>query len=356
MAGQSITPGRKITYLDLINDCNRVKDEGEDVTGLNPISNEPYTEETELVRFIARNARGQYRIYGYLPLEVVAHLPWEEWDFQMVDLDGDPVDREFAGADIVVLKEVESSDSMADLLISPLSHSEFVSAFPILGMCQETPGHHLPLLGGPPDIGIPKYLTHLYGAAQHQVHIVLWSTGENGDAEIWARKRTGTGIYDGVFESAVVGEIRHGDDEEVTVERMWADGVFHNPDPDTHMSILPQVSYFTIGAEEAGHLKGLVDAAIVSCYSAFSPMDWLLKENDVGDCEKYSVEDIQSQLLSGQWTPGGALSMLRFLTSHNFMTQQDTPDYNSIVSELWRKLPHHRVEECAPDRSENLHD
>lgn len=102
------------------------------------------------------------------------------------------------------------------------------------------------------------------------------------------------------------------------------------------------ISYCTVGGEEAGELKGLVDAAIISCYSYEAPEDWEPIRGH-GEVSARQGPAVKKEISEGSYTPPSTLSMLRFLTSwrdEGGITEKDTSRYGEIVEKLYRQLPH----------------
>lgn len=146
--------------------------------------------------------------------------------------------------------------------------------------------------------------------------------------------------------------IEHGEDEEVALDRLVGRRAQHKTFKWEFPVPGEQVSYFTIGGEEAGQLAGLVDARIISCYSHQVPRNWRPRGKAAETCRMYGIEDVIRQLDLGQWAPGNALSILSWLISSGLTTLSPYMRFPHFK----RKLPHWRAMDCAPDRSESAND
>lgn len=333
-------------YLKIIDNCNRVVDSDEEDERPESGRPERRVAESKLVKFLARDAGGEYRTFGYLTQKTMGDIHWGYFDFETVPQD--------EGNGIYALKEVGKQLSMSGRFLMPTTSRSCQKAFPLLSMCRPNPAPFLPLLGGPPEVRVPRYVLYFLGAARHEVHLTVYNRhiGNRG-VQIWVRKRAGTGIYPGAFEQVLSGTVEHGEDEEVALDRLVGDHKrddsfrWRGPRPQK------QVSYLTVGGEEAGQLAGVVDAGIVSSYSHKVHPDWVPNGAGTGLCRTYTPEDVTGQLLRGEWTPGSALSVLRWLVSRRYLGWLDSRGYNELSIWLYRELPHWRAMECAPDRSKS---
>ena len=156
-----------------------------------------------------------------------------------------------------------------------------------------------------------------------------------------------------LFEQARTTTIEQGEDEEVALERLYGSRSFHESLKRGRPDKYKQVSYFTVGGREAGELWGVADASIISCYPYEVPLSWSPKGKDAGLYRKYTLNEVKEQLLRGVWTPGSALSMMRWLIANKSLGLMDTTE---LETRLYRKLPHFRAMDACPDRSETAFD
>lgn len=350
-------------YLALIKNCNRIVDSVKDLdsdTKADSIEKEdedqvpqgPKVAEPNLAKFLARDAGGQYQTFGYFTqdtLKALAGLPWIDHGFEIVDNKD--------GHGICAVKEVGLQRFMNGRLLAPITCETSLLAFAFLQLCLPNPAPYVPLLGGPSEVRVPTHVSYLLGAARHEIHMTIY-TRQNPHAGlwIWVKKRGGTDIYPGAFEHAYTTTIEQGEDEEMALERLYGDRDCYRRLQDGGMGIYKQVSYFTIGGQEAGRLLGVADAGIISCYSAKVDIpSWSPKRNS-GVCQKYTLDEVKEQLLRGEWTPGSALSMKRWLIERRYLGLLRPQDYTELETRLYRQLPHWRAMDVCPDRSKSVLD
>ena len=193
-------------YLALIDKCNLVVDSEEDIdddvdtSGIKGEEEEQAPQrskvaEPNLVKFLARDAKDQYQTFGYFTqdtLKALAGLHWIHHGYEIINRKD--------GHGIYAVKEVGVQRFMNGRLLVPITCETFLQAFPFLQLCLPDPAPYVPLLGGPPEVRVPKYVSYLLGAARHEIHVTVYTQkNRHGGFWIWVKKRGGTVIYPGAF-------------------------------------------------------------------------------------------------------------------------------------------------------------
>lgn len=94
------------------------------------------------------------------------------------------------------------------------------------------------------------------------------------------------------------------------------------------------MSYCTIRGEDAGHLKGLVEAGLGVCLSVkLSEVPLSRRAND----EAGTHHGVKDSLLGGRWKPCSALAMVRFLMDMRLANEENGPDLGEIYRLLFRR-------------------
>ena len=373
------------TYLELVQDCNRVVWNGVD-TDMNKSSVEnrlvAINELTKILLYDHANPDPkELRVFGYVTKEIREKIKFleDKFCFTTVQKDkrlDDSPDRNDPDASIYGYRIGDHASinmTLYYMIASKFLPKEFNFLWRHRERLVKEPGRaqpeskrypHLPMLGGPAEgdrsgvqVRVPWYLTYLLGTVRHEVHLTIYTMNEakNSPEFIWVRTRAKkhphttakSNIYPGKYEQIVVRPVFFNKDLTQTLEQ----GINSHPyvmNNRDKIRLHDPVSYFTIAGKEGGEVTGMVNSAIVSCHSFETHKTWQQSEDLA--CQKYTIKQVKEQLLAGEWEPGSALAMLRFFVDKDIITYEEE-GYEEMVQNLGRQLPHWNAMESVPGAS-----
>ena len=340
------------SYLDLVKACNRVVDNDTPTKHRKPVSSGRAVAERELTKFALRNKKKEAQIFGYLTPGAVDTLPWDRSGVMRLMGDaapekGDALTYGFQADGNVPWLNAQLT-RMALKSPAVRQNFPFVSAW---GNGSGLPGDYLPVIGAP-DVKMPECLAPIFGIVHRKVNIVAYTQTPN-DVLIWVHSRPASALhYPSKLDNVSSGFVLHGETRSDTIDRLVLDEMDGGRGLNYKLTWHKPVAYFTIRGADAGELEGLAEAGIEACRSFKASEEWVpraVEENDdVGEFALYTVEEVKDSLLDGEWKPGSALAMLRFLIDKGLITEEEEPELEEICQMMLRRLPHYMPKGTFP--------
>lgn len=211
--------------------------------------------------------------------------------------------------------------------------------FPRLG---KKTSEKFPIVGARFEIGIERSAFSLFGIIGRGAHMTVYVRTEEG-LKFWIPRRSKSkSTYPGMLDQAVAGGVAMGETPLECIAReaeeeaaLSADMVRENA------AAAGTVSWFNVSDEKAGGEVGLMNPGVLYVYDLEVRQDVLFEpiEGDIDAFTLMGVNEVQSALRRGEFKPSCAMVMLDFLIRHGYITAENEPDYQEIVSRLHRRLP-----------------
>lgn len=200
-----------------------------------------------------------------------------------------------------------------------------------------------PIVGARFDIGIERSAFSLFGIIGRGAHMTVYVRTPQDGIKFWIPRRSASkSTYPGMLDQAVAGGVARGETPLECVVREAEEEAALSSDMVQNQAVAAgTVSWFNVSDEKAGGEVGLMNPGVLYVYDLEVGQDVMFKPVE-GDIEAFTlmgVQQVQFALRQGEFKPSCAMVMLDFLIRHGFITAENEPDYQEIVSRLHRRLP-----------------
>lgn len=270
--------------------------------------------------------------HGFLTDEVVARMPWG-LAFRVSAL---------PRKEIHLLKNDAAPDwqrTCNEAIQELIDRAREQNVFSRLG---KKTAEQFPIVGARFDIGIERSAFSLFGIIGRGAHMTVYVRTPEG-LKFWIPRRSASkSTYPGMLDQAVAGGVARGETPlECIVREAEEEAALSSELVRNQAVAAGTVSWFNVSDEKAGGEVGLMNPGVLYVYDLEVGQDVVFQpvEGDIQDFSLMDVDEVQCALRRGEFKPSCAMVMLDFLIRHGFITAENEPDYQEIVSRLHRRLP-----------------
>lgn len=248
---------------------------------------------------------------------------------------------------IQLLKDEDAQDwrkACNDALQELVDLARERKVFPRLG---KKTSEQFPIVGARFDVGIERAAFSLFGIIGRGAHMTVYTRCPRQDGtsslKFWIPLRSASkSTYPRMLDQAVAGGVARGETPLECIAREAGEEAALSPEMVRTQAVAAgTVSWFNVSDEKAGGEVGLMNPGVLYVYDLevgqdveFDPV-----EGDIDAFILMDVHHVQSALRGGKFKPSCAMVMLDFLVRHGYITAENEPDYQEIVSRLHRRLP-----------------
>ncbi|KAK5734682.1 hypothetical protein LTR17_008760 [Elasticomyces elasticus] len=207
-------------------------------------------------------------------------------------------------------------------------HSE---PFAIVGAKYDQPVH------------VERFAAALFGLTQRGAHLVAYTNDAEVGVKLWIPRRSAhLYTYPGMLDTTVAGGIKSGSSPFLTIiEEAQEEASLPEMLVRQHARSRGAIRHLSLTGKGFRGEQGLVVPDFIYVYDMELPSDIVPQpcDDEVGEFNCMTVEEVQAALLKGEFKPDSAAVLIDFLIRHSFIIPENEPDFVEISMRLHRRLP-----------------
>ncbi|KAK5733015.1 hypothetical protein LTR17_010022 [Elasticomyces elasticus] len=192
-------------------------------------------------------------------------------------------------------------------------------------------------------VHVERFAAALFGLTQRGAHLVAYTNDAEVGMKLWIPRRSAhLYTYPGMLDTTVAGGIESGSSPFLTIiEEAQEEASLPEMLVRQHARSRGAISHLSLTGKGFRGEQGLVVPDFIYVYDMELPSDVVPKpcDDEVGEFNCMSIEEVQAALLIGEFKPDAAAVLIDFLIRHSFIIPENEPDFVKISMRLHRRLP-----------------